>query len=138
MVATTPIEELSPDPGRRSKANPGRSASVVSGGDVVARLVLWSPGWDAEALRQLRAQLASGPPNRRLIFVEPVPDIGWRRRLQRLGRRLWRTRLGYSFERDLPAELRTAGFTIDTLDRFSIGRLGLRTYAYGEALSCSR
>ena len=111
-----------------------RPRAVVSAGDLVARLVLWSPRWDMDALRDLCRRVDEGPDGRRLIFVEPLSATGWRRVVQRAMSGYWVRRLGHNFDRDLPVDLRHAGFMINTLDRFSLGPLGLWTYAYGEAV----
>ena len=68
----------------------------------------------------------------RLLAVEPVAGIGWRRLVQGVLTPWWRRRLGHHFNRDLPIELRAAGFTVDQIDRFTAGPLGLQSYAYIE------
>jgi hypothetical protein len=93
-----------------------------------ASCVLWRPAWDHEALVQLRSRLGT----RRLVAVEPVAGLGPWRLIQWVLTPWWRHRLGTDFNRDLPRELRVAGFTIDTVDRFTVGSMPIRTYAYLE------
>ncbi len=57
-----------------------------------------------------------------LVFIEPTAGLGWRRAVQLLGRR---------FRRDIPAELRAAGFIVTTQVRLWDGLHG--TYVRGEA-----
>ena len=76
----------------------------------------------------MRKRLGSG----RLIAVEPVAGLGVHRGIQWILTLWWRRRLGHHFNRDLPMELRAAGFTTETVDRFTVGRLSVRTYAYME------
>lgn len=97
-------------------------------GDIVAHCVLWSEQWTAEALAELCEKLG----DRRLIVVEPAPGLGPRRMAQWLLTWWWRRRLGYDYNRDLPIELRRAGFQFHAIDRFTVGRLTIRTYFYGE------
>lgn len=97
-------------------------------GDVVAHCVLWSEQWTVDALTELCEELG----DRRLIMVEPAPGLGPRRLAQWLLTYWWRRRLGYDYNRDLPIELRRAGFEIHTIDRFTVGRLTIRTYFYAE------
>lgn len=96
--------------------------------------MLWSPAWDRAELEALRQRMEAAGGGRHLIFVEPVSALGWRRLAQRVLGRRWRRRLGHSFERDVPAELRAAGFVLTTIDRFALGPGSVRTYAYGEAV----
>jgi hypothetical protein len=117
---TSPIHELGPDP-----LQPWPERHV---GGVLCDGVLWAPAWDHDALVEVRHRLGS----RRLIAVEPVSGLGLRRVVQWLATPSLRRRLGHHFNRDLPIELRAAGFTIDAIDRFSPGRLTARTYAYLE------
>jgi len=97
-------------------------------GAVVADLVLWRAG--RANLRTLSAALDR---DQVLVFLEPTAEVGWRRLVQRLGRGLWRRLAGHDFECDVPAELRAAGLEVTELDRFGIGRLGVRSYALGRA-----
>lgn len=100
----------------------------TSGGDVVASHTLWRPQWGADELSALCESLGE----RRLFVVEPTSGLGYRRLLQWLAAPLWRRRLGYDYNRDLPTDLRAAGFQIHAIDRFTVGRLTIRTYFYGE------
>ncbi len=86
---------------------------------VVADLVLWR--WEQQVLDVL-AELIG--PRTALVFLEPTADIGWRHQVHRLSR---------VFRRDIPAALRAAGLTVSTVDRFSIGPAGIRSYVWGQA-----
>jgi hypothetical protein len=127
-----PIQRLAP----RSTLDAAwaRARQRAGPDDRVEACTLWSAAWDGDALIELRATLG---PNR-LATVEPVAGLGWRRLVQRLLAPWWRRRLGHDFDRDLPRELRAAGFTIDEIDRFTADPLGLRTYAYLELSSHPR
>lgn len=57
-----------------------------------------------------------------IVFIEPTAGLGWRRLIQLLGRR---------YRRDIPAELRAAGFIVTTQVRLRNGGYG--TYVRGEA-----
>ncbi|MCP3992026.1 MAG: hypothetical protein GY724_23340 [Actinomycetia bacterium] len=109
----------------------GEAASGAGAGPLLATCVLWLPAWDQDALVRLRNQLGSRP----LVAVEPVAGLGLRRLVQWLLTPWWRHQLGHDFNRDLPIELRAAGFTVDTIDRFTAGRLAIKTYAYLELSS---
>ena len=88
---------------------------------VVADVVLWRADQsDLSALAEALGQ------DRSLLFIEPTADLGWRHRLHRLGRRLWRLRLRHDF---------SAGLVVTTTDRFGLGRRGIRTYVRGEAMN---
>jgi hypothetical protein len=63
-----------------------------------------------------------------------VPDVGLRRVAQWLLTPFWRLRRGHTFNRDLPADLRRAGFALTEIDRFAAGAAGIRTYASGRAV----
>ncbi len=104
------------------------AAVIGEHGDLVASQVLWGPTWDWASLSELCRLLE----DRRLFAVEPVPTLGVRRWAQRALAPWWRRVLGHDFERDVPVEVRKAGFQIFAIDRFAVGRLGLRTYAYLE------
>lgn len=93
-----------------------------------ASCVLWAPAWDHDALVRLRSQLGS----RQLVAVEPVAGLWPRRLVQWVLTPWWRHKLGHDFNRDLPRELRAAGFTIATVDRFTTGSLAIKTYAHLE------
>lgn len=81
-------------------------------------LELWR--WPPVSLRRLSEALRE----RRglLVFLEPTADWGWRRPVQLLGRR---------YRRDIPADLRAAGFSVTTQVRLRHGVIG--TYVRGEA-----
>ncbi|MEM7276214.1 MAG: hypothetical protein AAF547_24280 [Actinomycetota bacterium] len=102
---------------------------------LMADAVLWR--WTADDRAQLAAVLAEPVvgevPVRSLVFVEPTAGLGWRRLAQRLGRPLWRRRLGHDFECDVPAALRAAGLVVTTQDRFDLGPTGIRSHVWGEA-----
>lgn len=119
ILGPTPAQHLATD-----------SAADFGDAPVLARCVLWSPAWDRAALTELHRRLNGN----RLIFVEPTAGLGRRRLAQRAGRRLWLRRHGHDYERDVPAELRSAGFMINTLDRFAVGPGSIQMYAYGEAV----
>ncbi|MGF1598616.1 MAG: hypothetical protein ACFCVK_17095 [Acidimicrobiales bacterium] len=101
---------------------------------VLAVTVLWSPAWSSADLGALAARLGPG----RLLFVEPTAGLGWRRVLQRALAPVFRRLLGHDFDRDVPAELRRAGFLVTAVDRFHTDRAGILSYAYGEAIRRSR
>jgi len=108
--------------------SPDNITNLSGEGGVISTMVLWAPPWDHRALVELREQLGS----RRLIAVEPVSALGLRRAGQRLATPLLRRRFGLDFNRDLPRELRLAGFAIEAADRFTAGTLSIETYAYLE------
>ena len=95
---------------------------------VVADMILWQ--WDDASLRELADGLAPGAA---LVFCEPTADLGWRRTVHRVGQRRWRSILKHNFESDVPARLRATGLIVTTMDRFSIGPLGIRSYVWGQA-----
>jgi len=110
-------------------------------GDVVVSSLLHGEPWDIPTVSAVCARMAEGAGSGRLLFLEPTASSGWRALIQRssgfgllldrgLGRRLGG---GHHFDRDVPEEIRAAGFMINTLDRFSLGPLGIGTYVYGEA-----
>lgn len=114
-----------------------RAEARAVDGDRVEVCSLWQPQWDGDALVGLRNELAAFPSSEgrarpRILAVEPVPGLGWRRWLQWAATPWWRRRLGHHFNRDVPIEARFAGFRVDEIDRFATGPLGLRTYAYLE------
>ncbi|MEM8923939.1 MAG: hypothetical protein AAGD35_10595, partial [Actinomycetota bacterium] len=84
------------------------------GRPLLADRVLWHRRWDEPALVALRNTLG----HRRLHAVEPAPCLGTARLFQWLLGPWWRRRLGHDFNRDLPMELRRAGFQIFAIDRF--------------------
>ena len=96
------------------RAVEGLGQKIVIGSD----LVLWM--WRERDLRRLSDLLRY----RRglLVFIEPTAGLGLRRPAQLVGKR---------YRRDLPAELRSAGFSVTTQVRLHHGLLG--TYVRGEA-----
>ncbi|MDH3299897.1 MAG: hypothetical protein OES24_05260 [Acidimicrobiia bacterium] len=92
----------------------GAEAGIVVGSD----LKLWC--WPAGSLRRLSDVLRER--DGLLVLAEPTADWGWRRPLQVFGRR---------YRRDIPAELRTVGFSVTTQVRLRHGVIG--TYVRGEA-----
>lgn len=100
----------------------------------LAEYALWSPRWDHDALVRLRDDLDGRP----LVLVEPVPGLGLRRLLQWLLTPWWRWRHRHAFNRDLPVDLRAAGFVLTDIDRFTTGKTGLRTYLCGKARATER
>lgn len=123
----------------------GRDASVVArfsdldhvfdGEDgpvsVVSYLAMWRPDGSLRRLDRLRRQLPSGS---RVLFAEPTVGLGTAAVLQRYGRTVAVKRLGLSFHRDIPSDLRQAGFEVTTVLRFSVGFPDrLMTFATGEA-----
>jgi len=88
---------------------------------------LWT--WSAADLDRLSRLLQER--NGVLVFLEPTAGLGLRRAGQRLGRPWFERRLGHHFERDVPAELRAAGFIVTTQVRFRHGLVG--DYVRGEA-----
>lgn len=99
---------------------------------IVADSVLWRTG-----PRQLEALASALGPQRSLLFLEPTADLGWRRVAHRVGRPLWRRVAGHDFECDVPAVLRAAGLVVVDLNRFGVGRAGVRSYALGRAVPLS-
>lgn len=101
---------------------PAADTDAISGsgtGVVVASdLRLWR--WPEASLPRLSAVLRER--DGLLVFIEPTAGLGWRRALQLAGKR---------YRRDLPAELRAAGFTVTTQVRLWNGPYG--TYVRGEA-----
>lgn len=100
---------------------------------VVSYLAMWRPDGAARRLGRLRRQLPSGS---RVLFAEPTVGLGTAAVLQRYGRTVAVKRLGLSFHRDIPNDLRQAGFEVTTVLRFSVGFPDrLMTFATGEARS---
>ena len=95
---------------------------------VLADFVLWQQ--DRATLARLADALR---PDKVLLFVEPTAELGWRRALHRVTRRLSTMVPGYNFECDVPAELRAAGLVVTTTDRFSTGPAGIASYVWGQA-----
>lgn len=120
-------------PLRLASGDPQRCLAEIDGYDpdhgpvVLSDTVLWQwPDWALHRLSDLL--LARGGI---LVFVEPTAGLAIRRVGQRLGRRWLRRRLGHDFERDIPADLRAAGFVVTTQVRLRHGRVG--DYVRGEA-----
>ena len=78
---------------------------------------LCRPQWQGRAPDDLVERLQ---PDGRPLFVEPVCGIGVANVLQRAFDRAVRARWGYGFSRDMPAELRAAGMTVTSVDRFFV------------------
>ena len=95
---------------------------------LISEFRLWA--WSPDDLRRLAAVIGDDGV---LLFCEPTADLGWRRVVHRLSRRPLRAWLGYHFESDVPASLRTTGLVVGTMDRFTLGRAGLRSYVWGRA-----
>lgn len=95
---------------------------------VVADMVLWR--WDRPTLEALADLLA---PEAVLVFVEPTAELGWRRVVHRVTAQPTRLVRRRHFNADVPANLRTSGLVVTTLDRFSLGPAGLGSYAWGQA-----
>lgn len=123
LAGTGPIARLGPD---RETWSFGDAVVVVADG------ILWQA--DQGELAALAAALG---PDRFLVFLEPTADLGWRQRVNGLGRSLWRRRLGHDFDTDVPAVLRSAGLEVLDLRRFGVGRRQLRSYAMGRAIALS-
>lgn len=102
--------------------NPATDMAAIDGlgsGLVVgSEMVLWR--WPSAALAELSALLRDR--GGLLVFIEPTAGLGWRRAMQLLGRK---------YHRDVPAELRAAGFSVTTQVRLRHGFIG--TYVRGEA-----
>lgn len=96
----------------------GAVAASGTGSVVGADLSLWR--WPSTSLRQLSDLLRER--NGLLVFIEPTAGFGWRGAIQLIGRR---------YRRDVPAELRAAGFIVTTQVRLCHGLYG--TYVRGEA-----
>lgn len=112
-------------------AAPAPWPGVDAGATVVlADTLLWRTG-----PAELRALAAALGPDRPLLFLEPTAEVGWRRLGHRLGRRLWRRVAGHHFEVDVPVALRAAGLEVVDLNRFGVGRAGVRSYVLGRAIS---
>ena len=87
--------------------------------------------WKGPALNELVERLR---PDGRLLFVEPVCGVGMANVLQRAFDRAVRARWGYGFSRDIPAELRAAGMTVTSVDRFFVEPVPtVFTFAAGDA-----
>ena len=85
--------------------------------------------WNMGNLEPITEALGS---DRRLFFVEPVAAFGLANRAQRSMRPLIKSRFGLDFHSDLPQEMRDAGLTPTSVDRFRIGS-PLFTFVAGEA-----
>lgn len=94
-------------------------------------LALWRAEASPAFLRSLRL---AAPPESRLFFVDPTAGVGLAGRAQSIGRVVLFKRLGLSFHRDMPRELRSAGWEPTTVQRFSAGfPASMITFAAGEA-----
>lgn len=68
-------------------------------------------------LADLRALLsASG----QLLMIEPVGRAGVTGRMLTITSRMWSKGTGLHYDRDLPAELRSAGLSVPAIDRFDV------------------
>lgn len=103
---------------RRSAADLEAIAAIGTGVVVASDLKLWR--WPTTSVRRLSDLLRQR--SGLLVFIEPTAGLGWRRALQLAGRR---------YRRDMPAELRDAGFVVTTQVRLWNGPYG--TYVRGEA-----
>jgi SAM-dependent methyltransferase len=100
---------------------------------VVAQLVLCAiPALDTTLASVAKLMAPSG----RFLFCEHVPPRGEPGFVRSVARPFWRTlSAGCDLTRDVPAAVRTAGFTITDLERFRVPTLTppLRTCAVGVA-----
>lgn len=98
---------------------------------IVSYLSMWRADGSAFRLDQLRRRMPEGS---RLVFGEPTLGVGAAAGLQRVGRVVAVKRLGLSFHRDIPEDLRRAGFEVTSVVRFSLGfPERLLTFVAGEA-----
>lgn len=102
------------DPAAELDTIRGLGRGVVVGSE----MALWR--WSPDALARLCELVREL--DGLLVFIEPTAGLGWRRLLQLPGRR---------YRRDIPAELRAAGFIVTTQVRLRHGGYG--TYVRGEA-----
>ena len=102
-------------------------AELGDGAVLGADMVLWT--WNTAELAQLSTAVASIAGT--LVFLEPTAGLGIRRMTQRIGRRWFRRARGHHYERDVPAELRAAGFIVTTQVRLRERFVG--DYVRGEA-----
>ena len=92
---------------------------------------LCQPHWTQAALAKLVERLT---PNGRVLFAEPVCGTGLASQAQRLLAPLTNKRWGYTFTRDIPADLRLAGMTVTSVNRVFVEPVPtLFTYAAGDA-----
>ena len=106
----------------------GMGPKPVVGSD----MVVWT--WPPAALADLSAVVeeAGGI----LVFLEPTAGLGLRRAAQIAAGRLFRRTRGHDYRRDIPAELRAAGFVVTTQVRLRHRVVG--DYVRGEARHFSR
>ncbi|MEZ5340728.1 MAG: hypothetical protein R2706_04560 [Acidimicrobiales bacterium] len=92
---------------------------------------LCQPRWTPDAIAALAQRLA---PDGRVLFAEPVAGLGPSQLAQRALDRLATRRWGYGFTRDIPAELRTAGMTVTSVERIFVDPAPtVFTFAVGDA-----
>ncbi len=92
---------------------------------------LCQPRWQGAALTQLVDSL---PRDGRVLFAEPVAGLGLGRLAQRATSRISQKRWGYTFERDIPAELRATELTVTSVDRIFVEPAPtVFTFAAGDA-----
>ena len=103
------------------------------GGEVM--IISYLSLWRRDASRAVIATLAEVVPiGSRLAFAEPTLGLGFSSVIQRVARPLFTRRLGFSFHRDIPAYLRSAGWQPTTVKRVSVGApASVMTFAVGEA-----
>ncbi|MFW2384126.1 MAG: hypothetical protein ACN4GZ_20405 [Acidimicrobiales bacterium] len=98
---------------------------------ILSYLSLWRR--DA-SLAAISALAETAPVGARFVFVEPTLGVGFSAILQRIARPLFTRRLGFSFHRDIPAFLRSAGWQLTTVKRVTVGAPSAwMTFAVGEA-----
>lgn len=128
-----PLRRLAGSPARVVEAFPAPDSVDPAGPavSIVSYLSMWQPHGSTARLERLRRRLPAGS---RVVFVEPTLGVGAAAGLQRAGRVIAVKRLGLSFHRDIPEELRRAGFEVTSVVRFSLGfPERLLTFVAGEA-----
>lgn len=98
---------------------------------VLVYLSLWDRSTQPSQLVVLRETMAEGS---RLVFIEPTLGVGVGSVFQRFAKRMLKRRIGLSFDRDIPAMVRHAGWQLTTINRFSVGApASVLTFVVGEA-----
>jgi hypothetical protein len=98
---------------------------------IISYLSLWRRAASLAVITALAETSAVGT---RFVFVEPTLGVGLASIVQRAARPLFTRRLGFSFHRDIPAFLRSAGWQLTTVKRVSVGApASLMTFVVGEA-----